>query len=74
MISVAEEFMTAAFTVLLEEFGQNLNNDDDDDDLVFYIPFNIIEVISRQLKSDNEKFCAMMHHRVMTPTGVEPGT
>ena len=33
----------------------------DDDDLVFYIPFNIIQVILRQWKGDNERFCAMKH-------------
>ena len=31
----------------------------DDDDLLFYIPFNIIEVISRQWKADNEWLYAM---------------
>ena len=31
----------------------------DDDGLVFYIPFNMILVISRWWKGDNEKLCAM---------------
>ena len=29
------------------------------DDLVFYVPFNIIEVISRRWKDDNERFCVV---------------
>ena len=47
-------------------------------DLVFYIPFNIIEVISRQWKSDNERLQAMKHRTVMSlilpPAKVELGT
>ena len=38
---------------------------DDYYDLVFYIPFNITEVIRRQQMSDNERLCAMKHHKTM---------
>ena len=31
--------------------------DDDVEDLVLYIPFNIIQVISRWQKGDNERLC-----------------
>ena len=42
------------------------NDNDDDDDLVFYVPFNIIQIISRQWKGENERLCAMKHHTVMS--------
>ena len=47
-------------------------NKKDEDDSVFYIPFNIIYIISRQWKDDNEKLCAMKGPTVMSciPTSV----
>ena len=48
------------------------------DDFVFNVPFNIILVISRRWKGDNERFCAMKCRTVMSwispPAGFEPGT
>ena len=38
-----------------------------EDDLVFYIPFNMIKVISRQWKDGNERLCAIKHHIAMSP-------
>ena len=38
----------------------------DDDDLVFYDPFNIVWVILRQWKDDNERLCVMEHCTVMS--------
>ena len=35
-----------------------------DDDFVFYVPFNIIYVISRWWKGDNERLYAMKHYTV----------
>ena len=39
---------------------------DNEGDLVFYIPFNITEVILRWWKGDNESFCAIMHCSKLT--------
>ena len=36
------------------------------DDLVCYVPFNIIKVISRRWKDDDEGLCAMKCHTVMS--------
>ena len=45
---------------------------------MFYIYFNIIEVISRLWKCDIERFCAMKYRtvksRILHPVGFEPGT
>ena len=46
-----------------------LKDGDDDNDLVFYIPFNIIQIILRWWKSDNERLPAMKER-----TESEPGT
>ena len=34
------------------------------DGLVFQVPFNVIQVIKRQWKDDNERLCATKHHAV----------
>ena len=47
-------------------FRTNMVRSYDDDDLVFYIPFNIILVISRWWKGDNERLCAMKHYTAMS--------
>ena len=44
---------------LLTEWADTVELMDDDNGLVFYIPFNIIQVISRQWKDDNERLSAM---------------
>ena len=38
---------------------------DDNRDLVFYVPFNIMKVISRRWKGYNERLCAKKHCTVM---------
>ena len=54
------------------------NLDDDDDDLVFYIPFDTIQTLSRWLKSDIEKLCDMENFMVIDwippPMALESGT
>ena len=53
----------------------NIGFYDDEDGLVFYVPFNIIYVISRWWKEDNERLCAMKCSTVMSwilpPAGFE---
>ena len=39
--------------------GDDDDDDDDDDGLVLYVPFNIILVISRWWKDNNERLHAM---------------
>ena len=36
------------------------------DGLVFYVPFNNIQVISRRWKDDNERLCAMKRYQSLT--------
>ena len=52
--------------------------DDENNGLVFYVFFNIIQLISRRCKGDNERLCAMKRRTVMNwippLTGFEPGT
>ena len=42
----------------------------DDDGLVFYVPFNIISIISRQWKGHKQRLCAMKHRTVMSSASV----
>ena len=39
---------------------------DGDDGLVLYVLLNIIQVISRRWKDDNERFCAMKRREVVS--------
>ena len=48
--------------MLFSKLVKQIDDDDDDDDSSFYVPFNIISVISRLWKGDNEKLCAMKPH------------
>ena len=43
------------------KYGSDYN-----DDLVFHTPFNIIKVISRQWKYDNDRLCAMKCRKLMS--------